>query len=72
MVTHGGVLRILAAALLELSVRGWDLDADNCSLGVVIRDDHGPWQLERWNDVHHLLGTVATHVDEDEGHPRAL
>jgi probable phosphoglycerate mutase len=72
LVTHGGVLRVIAAQLLDLSVRGWDLDADNCSLGVVARAEDGPWQLERWNDVHHLLGAVTTHVDEDEGHPRAL
>ena len=72
LVTHGGVLRVIAAQLLELSFRGWDLDADNCSLGVVARNADGPWQLERWNDVHHLLGTMTTHVDEDEGHPRAL
>lgn len=72
LVTHGGVLRLLASRLLDLPARGWDLDADNCSLSVISRPNGGPWQLERWNDVHHLLGLLATHVDEDEGRPLAL
>lgn len=72
LVTHGGVLRLLASHLLDLPARGWQLDADNCSLSVASRPLGGPWQLERWNDVHHLLGTLSTHVDEDEGRPLAL
>lgn len=71
IVTHGGILRLLATRLLDLPVRGWDLDADNASLSVLAAAD-GAWQLERWNDVHHLLGVMPTHVDEDEGHPLAL
>lgn len=72
VVTHGGILRVLAGALLALSGRGWNLDADNCSLSVLARDEQVGWRLERWNDVHHLLGALRTHVDEDEGHPLAL
>lgn len=72
LVTHGGVLRLLAAALLELPLRGWDLDADNCSLSVLDRDADGPWRVVRWNDVHHLLGVLPTHVDESDGQPLAL
>lgn len=72
VVTHGGILRLLAIHLLELPTIGWDLDADNCSLSVISLAGDGPWQLERWNDVNHLLGVVATHVDEDDGHPLAL
>lgn len=72
VVTHGGVLRVLAGKLLALRARGWDLDADNCSLSVLVQDEEVGWRLERWNDVHHLLGVLRTHVDEDEGHPLAL
>ncbi len=73
LVTHGGVLRVLAARLLRLGARGFDLDADNASLSVIRRDeDGGDWTLERWNDVHHLLGAVTTHVDERDGRPLAL
>lgn len=72
VVTHGGVLRVLAGDLLDLRARGWDLDADNCALSVLVRDEEVGWRLERWNDVHHLLGVLRTHVDEDEGHPLAL
>ena len=71
LVTHGGVLRLLAGQLLDLPARGWDLDADNCSLSVLSHQG-AAWTLEAWNDVHHLLGAMPTHVDEDEGHPLAL
>ncbi len=71
VVTHGGILRVLASHLLELGARGWDLDADNASLSVLLRIDD-VWRLDRWNDVHHLLGRVATHVDEEDGQPLAL
>jgi probable phosphoglycerate mutase len=71
LVTHGGVLRLLAGQLLDLPARGWDLDADNCSLSV-LSHDRAPWTLEAWNDVHHLLGALPTHVDEDDGRPLAL
>ncbi len=71
VVTHGGVLRVLATSLLALGARGFDLDADNASLSI-LRVEDGAWSLERWNDVHHLLGSVATHVDERDGRPLAL
>ena len=29
-------------------------------------------RLDRWNDTLHLLGRMATHVDEMEGRPLAL
>lgn len=73
LVTHGGILRVLAARLLRLGARGFDLDADNASLSIIRRDpDAEDWTLERWNDVHHLLGAVPTHVDERDGRPLAL
>jgi probable phosphoglycerate mutase len=71
LVTHGGVLRVLATSLLALGVRGFDLDADNASLSILRRED-GAWSLERWNDVHHLLGSIPTHVNERDGRPLAL
>lgn len=71
VVSHGGTLRILAHALLELP-DVHVLEVDNASLGVVRRPSSGHWQLERWNDTLHLLGQEPTHVDELEGRPLAL
>ncbi len=72
IVSHGGIIRVLARLLLDLSPsRSWALDVDNASLSVVNRAD-GSWRLERWNDTRHLLGVEPTHVDEAEGRPLAL
>ena len=72
LVSHGGTLRILAHALLDLDGRrSTALDVDNASIGVAARVAAG-WQLERWNDARHLLGLERTHVDEAEGRPLAL
>jgi len=72
VVSHGGTLRILARLLLHDSATApWSFDIDNASLSVcsAVGDR---WRLDRWNDVLHLLGTTATHVDEMEGRPLAL
>jgi len=72
LVTHGGIIRVLARLLLELSpMRSWALDVDNASVSTVDQDD-GRWRLDRWNDTRHLLGIERTHVQESEGHPVAL
>lgn len=72
IVTHGGVLRVLGGLLLELDqVRAWALDVDNASIGAAVHDGTR-WQLERWNDTHHLLGQERTHADETDGLPLAL
>lgn len=72
LVSHGGTLRILAVLLLgSAGAPRWSLDVDNASLGAVARDGE-VWRLERWNDTLHLLGRIATHVDEAEGRPLAL
>lgn len=70
LVSHGGTLRILAHALLELTAVH-SLDVDNASIGVATRGPHC-WRLDRWNDTLHLLGIERTHVDEVEGRPLAL
>lgn len=71
-VSHGGIIRVLARMLLDLSpVRSWALDVDNASVTTLDRRD-GFWQLDRWNDTGHLLGLEPTHVDESEGRPLAL
>lgn len=73
LVSHGGTLRILAHALLDLGGgRARALDVDNASISVAARVDDGAWRLERWNDSLHLLGREPTHVDEAEGRPLAL
>ena len=74
LVSHGGILRYLARELLVLSAeRAEGLDIDNASVSSAVRQDHGMWRLERWNDTLHLLGRERTHVDEGaEGRPLAL
>jgi probable phosphoglycerate mutase len=88
IVSHGGILRVLAGLALNLDpVRAWALDVDNASLSVLAAEAasllapgparlpvgrHRRWRLERWNDTLHLLGIEPTHVDEAEGRPLAL
>jgi probable phosphoglycerate mutase len=73
LVSHGGILRLAAGELLGLSLaQTWLLDVDNASLASLTRGADGGWQLERWNDVGHLLGRMTTHTDESEGEPLAL
>lgn len=73
LVSHGGVLRVLANLLLELPGNWmWNLDVDNASLSAATRISNGRWRLDRWNDTLHLLGLEPTHVDESEGRPLAL
>lgn len=69
LVSHGGTLRILAHALLELADLH-SLEVDNASIGVATRANR--WRLDRWNDTLHLLGRQPIHVDELEGRPLAL
>jgi glucosyl-3-phosphoglycerate phosphatase len=72
LVSHGGTLRIVARVLFEgAETTSWSLDVDNASLGICTTIEHG-WRLDRWNDTFHLLGRIATHVDETEGRPLAL
>jgi broad specificity phosphatase PhoE len=72
LVSHGGILRVLANLLFDLPGRWmWNLDVDNASVSAAERI--GPrWRLVRWNDTQHLLGVERTHVDEAEGRPLAL
>jgi probable phosphoglycerate mutase len=72
LVAHGGSLRIAARRLLAIGPQAaWDVELDNASLSVVEKDRDG-WRLVSWNDVTHLLGQVAVHVDEEDGEPLAL
>jgi broad specificity phosphatase PhoE len=74
LVSHGGILRVIARQLLGLTPRrAWALDVDNASLSVLVADPGEDWwKVERWNDTRHLLGRMATHVAEAEGRPVAL
>ena len=74
LVSHGGIIRILAGALFELPGTWiWSLDVDNASVSAASREQpDGAWRLDRWNDAGHLLGFEPTHVDEAEGRPLAL
>lgn len=73
LVSHGGILRVLANLLFELPGRWvWNLDVDNASIAAATRAPSGRWRLDRWNDTLHLLGVERTHVDEVEGRPLAL
>jgi glucosyl-3-phosphoglycerate phosphatase len=80
IVSHGGILRLLARHLLGLDhARAWGLDLSNASLSVLDAGDAG-WSIERWNDVQHILaaevsGTVRpddTRDRDEEGEPLAL
>jgi broad specificity phosphatase PhoE len=73
IVSHGGILRILASVLFDLpGAWMWSLDVDNASVSAASREHDEAWRLERWNDTRHLLGVERTHVDEAEGRPLAL
>ncbi len=73
LVSHGGILRVLANLLFDLPGRWmWNLDVDNASVSAATRVGDGPWRLDRWNDTLHLFGVERTHVDEAEGRPLAL
>lgn len=74
LVSHGGILRLVARHLLALDApRAWAMDVDNASLSELRRHDaQAPWRLIRWNDTAHLLGRTPQHVDEAEGRPLAL
>jgi len=74
LVSHGGILRLLARHLLDLEGRrAWAMDVDNASLSVLSRlDGADGWRVERWNDTGHLLGRFRQHEDESDGEPLAL
>ncbi|HET8776082.1 MAG TPA: histidine phosphatase family protein [Candidatus Limnocylindria bacterium] len=73
LVSHGGILRVVANQLFDLPGRWmWSFDVDNASVSVATRLAGGRWRLERWNDTLHLLGFEPTHVDEADGRPLAL
>jgi probable phosphoglycerate mutase len=74
LVSHGGILRLVARHLLDLAPRrAWAMDVDNASLSELRRDGaHDAWLVVRWNDTAHLLGRTAQHVDELDGEPLAL
>jgi broad specificity phosphatase PhoE len=72
VVGHGGSLRIAARRLLGMDLQAaWHVELDNASLSVLDWDGE-LWRLVSWNDVTHLLGRVAVHVDEEDGEPLAL
>jgi probable phosphoglycerate mutase len=74
IVSHGGTLRLAARHLLDLEPRrAWAMDLDNASVSLLTGSEQEPtWRVKRWNDVAHLLGRSALHVDESEGEPLAL
>ncbi len=54
LVTHGGVLDIVARRVRKLGLTGRrDFDIANCALNWVSHDSAG-WRTERWGDVSHL------------------
>ena len=72
VVAHGGSLRIAARRLLRIGLHtAWHVELYNASLSVLDWDRDG-WRLVSWNDVTHLLGRIAVHVDEEDGEPLAL
>jgi probable phosphoglycerate mutase len=58
LVTHGGVLDIVARRVRGLPLTGKrDFDIANCALNWIAHDAGG-WHIERWGDVTHLDGTL--------------
>ena len=65
VVTHGGVLRLLACWLLGLPLNGyWPLAAGNCGLSRVTWKKDKP-VIETWNEVDYERGLAADHVGAD-------
>ena len=63
---------LVAQKLLGMGLETrWDVELDNASLSI-LDGDRDSWRLVSWNDVTHLLGQVAVHVDEEESEPLAL
>ena len=58
--SHGGSIKAAAAHMCRLRLEDkWRLRTDNTGISSIIseptwRDDG--WQIERWNDAHHLNG----------------
>ena len=74
LVSHGGILRLLAGRLVGLpDTEAWQLDVDNASLSVLERVERdGPWRIKRWNDTAHLAEGRAADDRQREGEPPAL
>ncbi|MBV5287210.1 MAG: histidine phosphatase family protein [Methyloversatilis discipulorum] len=58
LVTHGGVLDIVARRVRGLPLTGTrDFDIANCALNWIAHDANG-WRIERWGDQTHLDGAL--------------
>lgn len=58
LVTHGGVLDIVARRVRGLPLTGKrDFDIANCALNWIAHDASG-WRIERWGDQTHLDGAL--------------
>jgi 2,3-bisphosphoglycerate-dependent phosphoglycerate mutase len=58
LVTHGGVLDIVARRVRQLPLVGpRDFEIANCALNWVACDDSG-WRVDSWGDVSHLDGAL--------------
>ena len=58
LVTHGGVLDIVARRVRGLPLTGKrDFDIANCALNWIAHDSEG-WRIERWGDQTHLDGAL--------------
>ena len=80
--SHGGSIKAAAAYMCNLRLEDkWRLMTDNTSINSIVsestwRDDG--WQIERWNDTHHLNGIqlawmirTQTHQNSSSTHRRA-
>ena len=74
LVSHGGILRLAAAHLLDWPVlRAWSLEVDNASLSTLSRAAADEaWRVGAWNETGHLQGASRLHDDAAEGPPLAL
>jgi glucosyl-3-phosphoglycerate phosphatase len=74
LVAHGGILRLVAGRLTGLrDEEAWQLDVDNASLSVLVRDAAGTdWRIQAWNDTSHLPPQLTAADRQGEGDPPAL
>jgi broad specificity phosphatase PhoE len=75
LVSHGGILRLAAAYLVQLPIlEAWELDVFNASLSRLARADAAAprWVIETWNDTSHLEGMPPLPEEEADGSPLAL
>lgn len=67
VVSHGGVLSMAFAQILDGVYWKWDRVVDNCSLSELGLDAAGAGELRRFNDIEHLQGLAGPELGDLTG-----